>query len=75
MYAARTKRAYKLRQQPVEGPGTVDCPGFIFAAVKAFLSLGRFLPAMCVSQATLPVYSRGCGGGMEQAALPSPKVI
>ena len=29
-----SKRAYKLRQQPVENSGSVDCPGYIFVAVN-----------------------------------------
>ena len=50
-------KAYKLRQQLVENPGSVDCPGFFFVAVKAFFLAHADFPGVCVVAATLLLYS------------------
>jgi hypothetical protein len=42
------KRAHKLRQQPVEDPGIVDCPGCFFVAVSALLSCQRPKSALAI---------------------------
>ena len=41
--AARITRACKLRQQPVEAPGNVYCPAFIFVAVNYFSQFSNAL--------------------------------
>jgi hypothetical protein len=46
--AARIKRAYKLRQQPVETPGAWTARGFFSVAVKAFFLAPQTFPE-CVS--------------------------
>ena len=38
-------------------PGSVDCPGFFFVAVKAFFPATQTLPECVSSAATLLVYS------------------
>ena len=56
--AARITRAYKLRQQPLGSPGSVDRPGFFFVAVKALFLNDVDFAGMCVAAATLNFYSR-----------------
>ena len=59
-------KAYKLRQQLVENPGSVDCPGFFYVAVNAFFLAQQTFPR-CVPQQPHCSFIRIPGRAMDGA--------